>query len=66
MVISYGLFIKLINLGVSAQLVLIDSLGKEEGYPTIDERIRRKPLNQRLLFFSSSRKVPTNRTVITL
>lgn len=32
MVVSYGLFNKLINLGVSAQLVLIISLRKEEGY----------------------------------
>lgn len=33
MLISYGLLIKLINLDVSAQLELIISLRKEEGYP---------------------------------
>lgn len=32
MLISYGLLIKLINLDVSAQLELIISLRKEEGY----------------------------------
>lgn len=43
MVVRYGLFIKLLNLGVSTQLVLIISLRKEEGYKWISV----KPHNDR-------------------
>lgn len=62
MVISYGLFIKLINLGVPTQVLLIDSLGKEEGYPLLSiDRIFFENFSGCFLC-----KVFNNRSVITL